>query len=234
MSCLWKGEDLPAYSNNAYDVSDLERLWRGVQRSVPPPYRMVVLIDEHYEAKIDRQDTLYGVTFAPFKGDGCGGWSNMLEAFRPWLRPQGDERVVLVGLDTVFVGDCSWLFEWDRAPVGLPWDPFETETVCDGVVSFDEPGAQLVWDAFIHERDRNQMKDHVLAGKPSEMMLLRALWRLHDWPTLEPVPRRLLSYKVHVKAKKMAWEDASIVYFHGKPKPKDLPEDHPIRTVWES
>lgn len=227
MTCLWKGEDLPGYSNDVYRPEHVANLAAGVRRHIPDS-RLVVLADDHYAPLIDPLP----VDVIGFSGWGCGGWSNVLEAFRPGLRPPDGDRVLLVGLDTVIVGDCEWLFEWRDAPIGLPLDPYHHPEVCDAVVTFDAEGADLVWSAFLESR-KDEMRGDLFMGKPSEMALLRRLRARYGWDTLEPEPRgRLMSYKVHVLPD-FAFDGASIVYFHGEPKPDELDTRNPIRREWE-
>lgn len=213
--CLWRGHE------TCYGPDYVELLRRGVERHVPDG-RLQVLVDEYHEAAIRKLD----VDVVPFKGFGCGGWSNVLEAFHPDLAPAEGERNLLVGLDTVFTGDCEWLFEWDKAPVGIPLDPLCPPEACDAVITYDREGAALVWAEF--ERTRGTgMKEHFFAGAPSEMALLRNLRAALGWEVLEAEPRLLRSYKVH------GYDPcASIVYFHGKPRPGDLPEGDPVRALW--
>ena len=231
--CLWKGEDLPGFSADKYDVSDVAKLARGFRRHLTVEHEFVLIVDANYDyaARTLLPDDL--VTVLPMEGWGIGGWSNMLEPYRPGLR--SSERSLLVGLDTIVVGNCDWLFEWDEAPMGLPWDPFQKETVCDAVVTWDKHGAEIVWEAFLKSR-KDGMKCHLLFGRPSEMILFRDLWTQLGWPTLELTPKRLLSYKCHVKGRSgrdRSWDKASIVYFHGNPKPCHLHKTHPLRQEWE-
>lgn len=230
---LWRGEGLPSYSQNVYDLDYVVNLKNGIKRCLGGG-QLAVMTDDYYLPLLASHPDLNDVEFIPFEGHGIGGWTNVLEAFRPDLRPKFCDRFLLVGLDTVFINDFSWLFEWDHAPVGIPRDPFDTKTVCDAVISFDKQGAKIVWDFYLKEVARNQMKDHLLARKPSEMMLLRTLSKVHKWKNLDETnPGMLLSYKAHVVRDRRLWRNSSIVYFHGHPKPADLPKESEIRKVWE-
>lgn len=250
MSFLWQGDDLPGYSANKYDLEYVARLARGVWRWCGEDAELVIIADDHYAPLL----RAYVAERAPYHTDwrtrfrvdimagfGIGGWSNVLEGFRPGLQPKEGERVVMVGLDTVFVGDSSWLFDWNEAPIGLPLDPYHDPEPCDAVIVVSPDGAWTVWNYFIAEAKRNKMKDHLMAGVPSEMMLLRHLSKVHGWAKLEPRATRLLSWKVHLnknlftpKTISPRWPSGtSLVYFHGRPKPADLPEEDPIRKEWE-
>lgn len=231
-ACLWQGEDLPSYSQDQYDLEYVDLLAKGVERHMPDT-ELVMLVDDTYWGAIRRRGAVKWVTWK-FDGHGIGGWSNMLEVFRPNLWPEGDDRYMLIGLDTVLVGDCDWLFEWDKHPVGLPLDPFHAPIPCDAVVTWNREGAEIVWKAFLKSK-KTGMKKHLLKGKPSEMQLLRDLFVAHKWQTLEREPKKLLSYKVHVAPRRSnEFMEASVVYFHGRPKPHQLPPTNPVRKAWVS
>jgi len=229
--CLWNGTDLPNYSGGVYDLTWVDRLHRNIQRRLPGG-SLTVLVDMFYWDKIVQT---YGPAVPyhviPLLELGIGGWSNVLEIFAPDLRPAEGQRHLAVGLDTVFISDPSWLFQWCAAPVGLPRDPIFTKTVCDAVISFDAEGASIVWDEFQRASD-SRMSRYLMMNRPSEMMLLRSLWDKYQWPMLEPEPRQLLSYKCHVQKTGLCPE-TSVVYFHGRPKMIDLPQTDPIRMEWE-
>jgi len=252
ITCLWAGHDLPGYSSNRYGVEDVLNLWRGVQRHIPGS-TLLVLCDEHYERELTTGRVLDllepgekerdgSTRIVRFQGHGIGGWSNVLEAFRPDLHADRDplEPVLLVGLDTVFVEDCSWLFGIPMhtpADVLLPPDPVDPmrNPPCDAVVLFNKKGADLVWQEYL--RAKAQITDltpfpHLYNGRPSEMVLLQHLWKKHKWPMLEAHPKKLLSYKQHVRYRSVhVPEGCSIVYFHGVPKPRDLDADDPVRRL---
>ena len=182
---------------------------------------------------------LADIAVVPFFGDDCGGWSRVLEAFQPKLMPLEGDRTLLVGLDTVPMGDLRWLFN-TKGPVTLPMDPLFQDEVCDAVIVFNRTGAKKVWQRYLDEKAKNGMQDFLMAGKPSEMMLLRKMYEEgEDWTVFEESPQRLLSYKAHVAAttgprigRPLSLEHASIVYFHGRPKLRDLPDSDPVKRGW--
>ena len=57
-------------------------------------------------------------------------------------------------------------------------------------------------------------------GYPSEMVLLRRYYG--DSPCLDYYFPEIASYKMHILTKFISLKEASIVYFHGKPKPHEL------------
>lgn len=243
-ACLWDGRDLPHYSGKAYDVRYVLNLLRNIRRHDPQGH-LTMLVDPVYWSEV--RDTL-GLEsehhrLAPFRGDDVGGWSRVLEIFRPDLRPDSDQRCLAVGLDTVFVDNPQWLFDWNLHPVGLPLDPYSNHHACDAVIGFSLEGAEMIWARYLKERAKNRMADCLFGRLPSEMVLLRHMWKENQWAPWEPKPRKLLSYKCHVLGfrhpkdtapRPVPMDEAIVVYFHGNPKPKDLPKDDPIRKEWES
>lgn len=242
---LWKGEGLPSYSQGQYGVEDVVRLWHGMRRHIPNS-RLVVLCDDESFAELccfaipkelEHPDMADTSRLVQFEGFGVGGWTNVLEAMNPDLYDEfvggdGSERALLVGLDTVFTGDCEWLFEWDEAPIGLPLDPYNSSQPCDAVVTFDRKGATLAWVEFMAARQHRKFP-HLYAGRPSEMVLLQHLWKIHGWPMLETTMDRLKSFKGCNLRDAAVCPDASLVYFHGRPKIRELATGHPVRVEWE-
>ena len=227
---LWKGEGLPAYSNDLYDLKYVECLHDGIMRHTKTA-RLHLILDDHYWKKACEHPALLGVTKSKFEGHGCGGWSNIMEVFSPANRPKGNTRHVWMGLDTVLVGNCDWLFQWNTSPMGLPIDPINPARACNAVMSYNEEGADIAWEAYEVAKAKNGMNDFRLQGQPSEMQLLRFLCKRERWRPLEIKPKQLLSYKSHV-TKGAPWRGASVVYFHGVPKPHELPLQDPIRKEW--
>lgn len=232
IACLWNGDEtVPDYSRAKYDLAYVERLARGVKRCIPGGH-LTLLVDQFYARRIPQELELL-LSLRELEGLGVGGWSNLCESWAPDLWPKKGERALFVGLDTIFVSDCSWLFEWKKSPVGLPHDPYEKPLPCDAVVSYDREGAALIWNEFLHSRG-DRMANHLYAGRPSEMALLRNLSKKYGWEPLEEVSSQLLSYKADVIARGVRWQKSSLVYFHGTPKPADLEEHELLKKVWQN
>lgn len=206
----WRGStDLPDYSGkNVYGPKAVKRLQAQAHRHIPG-LRFVCLTNE----------AVPGVECVPFQGHDVGGWSRILEAFRPDLHPEPGERLVMVGLDTCITGPCGWLWEWNLSPVGLPLDPYHAPKPCNAVMTWDASGARDVWGEF---KASGNMHAYRLCGVPSEMALLRALYVARGWKPLEEEPKRLRSYKVHGYS-----AEASLIYFHGRPKMDQIPQTDP-------
>lgn len=240
IATLWVGDDLPDYSANKYGIRDVVRLWRGMRQHVTDGV-LHVLCDDVMLNQLRFSSEMMPFLMEDTKSCllhrmrkvGIGGWSNVLEAFHPafWKDIGSPDRVLLVGLDTVFVRNSDWLFDWNQAAVGIPCDPFvpEENPPCDAVVTYGEEGRKLVWDEYERTRPLDPFP-HLYNDQPSEMALLRHLHTQHQWPLLEGLRReKLISYKgCHVSQDGVP-ETATIVYFHGTPKPSELPIDDPMQ-----
>ncbi len=232
-ACLWDGKDLPGYSGGVYDTQYVINLARNIARH-DPKGRLTMICDgpcggalAERLAHDDGNSPGVRVNIEGFAEFGCGGWSPMLDIFNPIRWPTGDDRCLMIGLDTVFLNDPSWLFEWSGGPVGLPLDPYHPKLACDAVVSYDRYGAEMIWGRYQHEL-KTRMKSCLYRGKPSEMALLRKLFAENRWDPIEPKPERLLSYKAHV-LKGKPFTKATAIYFHGHPKPHSLKSNDPVR-----
>lgn len=227
-SFLWHSTDnLPSYSKNQYSAEDVFRLRRGIERH-DPDGRLIMFSDEHYAKACEEAGAEEVILFS---GKDCGGWSRMLEPYSPANRPGGKTRHVLLGLDTVIMKNPSWLFKWDKSPIGMPLDPCRAPDCCDAVLTIDQVGCGITWAEY-RKHAPSKMRAYRLRNMPSEMMLLRALFERHKWTPIEKVPRRLASYKMHIAKRRIDWKVPDIIYFHGRPKPADLPDDDPVKLEW--
>lgn len=233
-SWLWKPVgDLPSFTTG-YDERYVEALLRGLTRNLSPPWRLELWVDDYWEEKLCPDSFL---SLIPFSGQDAGGWTRMLEIFS--YPPDPGERILALGLDSLITGNCDWLFEWKEAPCGFIRDPLNPGTISNSVMTFDLQGAADLWSRYVEirrgsarRRDRRQAgfpDDLRIFGCPSEMMLMRRYWEERPTPLLEDEPRKLLSYKCHTRGGiPPAGFDPSIVYFHGSPKPHELPREHPL------
>lgn len=230
-TCLWKADDVPGFCRDVYGPNYVASLMGGVRRNVPRGL-LHVLCDDHYYDILNDDPRFNSVRLEKFYGDNCGGWSQVFEVVRSNLRPRMGKRHIWVGLDTIFMSNAQWLFDWDESIVGLPRDPLYPHKACNAVWTWNYEGAAFVWDAY-EVAKKDGMKDYLLFDRPSEMQLLRFLCKSGGWKPLENNPKKLLSYKAHVLQGVNPWKThATMVYFHGKPKPSDLPPKNRIRLEW--
>lgn len=127
---------------------------------------------------------------------------------------QLNEPMIFCGLDTLVIGNCDKLarycLEADR--IALPKHPYEDVSI-NGVV-LCPAGHRRIFDEWRGENDMEWMRR----------------WphnRIDDlWPG------RVVSYKAHVRPYGETPRGACIVYFHGKPKMADIPNDTLVKRHW--
>jgi hypothetical protein len=229
IACLWQGTDLPGYSKDKFGIEDVRQLARGVNRCVTDG-RTIVLCDDYWYDKL-RGLVEPNLSTLRFSRTHHGGWSPMLEAYSFALYFSESNRALAVGLDTVFVNNCDWLFDWDLSPVGLPLDPYASPQPCNAVAVFDKVGGNQVWQRYIKEA-QNDMRNCMYMNLPSEMALLRMMYQEEGWMPLETRAKKILSYKKDIVKRGLDPRCADIIYFHGKPKLGDLPNSNTVKRIW--
>lgn len=138
--------DVPSFSR-CYTPEWVDKLYRGVARSLTQPFRFVALTDRQYgfAEPIEQQellDTRWATACIQLYG---------VEA----------ERLLLLGLDTVITGNLDTIVAYE-GPLAVPRDPYRTIHPCNGVVlcpprpdivAATTPGVSdmTVLDGFAHE-----------------------------------------------------------------------------------
>ena len=74
------------------------------------------------------------------------------------------------------------------------------------------------------------MQECLYKGYPSEMVLLQKYYG--NSPCLDRMYPEIASYKMDIQTKFVSIRESSIVYFHGKPKPHELPGEPWVRHHW--
>ena len=154
---------------------------------------------------------------------GWPGWWSKMELFRPDL--SGD--ILYFDLDTVIVGDLSE-FKVLSAPTMLS-DFYWPERPASGVMFLPESCRRKVWNRWIESPDRHM----VACGRLGDQKFIGdALGPVRRFQNV--LPGRIVSYKAHVQRKgahRRATGNgtvpagASVVCFHGRPRPWGIRED---------
>lgn len=171
--------DAPAWAA-CYTPAWVDKLYRGVQRHYRGAFNFVCLADDFYEFEepIDIQPL------------DLVAWMHVA---KQCYCVKGD-RLVVMGLDTIIVGDLSELFAYNGA-LAAPRDPYNPSQPCNGVV-LCPPRPDIA----------------VCSGTDMDV-----LSKFHPDFIDDLFPGQVRSYKVHVRAEGLG--NARIVYFHGWPKP---------------
>lgn len=140
---------------------------------------------------------------------GESGWWSKLTLFKPDTFPVGD-RILYFDLDTWIVGNIDDLANYDGYFAGLR-DFYQPNNLGSGVLAWKAGEFDKIWSKW------------VAIGKPKlrigdqafiYMMIPDAV-RLQD-----KFPNKIVSYKTHCRSG--IPEEASIVCFHGKPRPHEI------------
>lgn len=219
--------DLP-HSSGIYTPEWVDKLYRGVVRhgKYLCPSVAVVTDVEANEADQVSEESWRPLPFVYPERD----WSSLMEMFRPLV--VGPEGAILVGLDTIIVGDLTPI---EEACKGLsciaPLDPYHAPQICNAAVYVSQEKAEEIWDKWTKERDSALLdsKYRYIGGKFSEMVWLRHHLNPDAyWDDL--VPGAIQSWKVGLNQGPPR-EDTKMVYFHGKEKPHTIQQDW-IKEHW--
>jgi hypothetical protein len=179
-------------------------LQAGVQQHLFLHDRFVCLTDQR----------LPGVECIPLERKGVIGWWNKLELFRRGLF---SGQVAYFDLDTMIIRDVCDMFSTPRAFASLTsWN--RPELLASGVMTWTASDALApIFEDF--------------SPKDIDRYLRKERWGDQGWiqdklTTFESLnelyPERIVSYKYHVRKQSKVPGNASVVAFHGSPRPADI------------
>jgi hypothetical protein len=198
---LWDANAHTRDFSLGFDEAWVEKLYRGFRRNlVRTKFAFVCYTDRQrefeepiYQRRIKTKVPEYGCYVEPFADDG---------------------PMILVGLDTVIVGQIDHMADYARQgnTLALPRDPYAPERSINAVAIIP-PGNQHVATSWRGEND---------------MVWLR---RFHCKFIDDLWPGQVLSLKAHM-VRDRGLQGARIVYCHGKPKPHELGHLDWVREHW--
>ena len=201
-TCLWDANRHSERFSSRYDESWVEKLYGGFARNLAVPFDFVLFTDRDRRLKIPAEQHRLKLPEPDY-----GSFTEPYRLNRP---------MILVGLDTVIVGDVTPLAEYcSRAPrVTLPRDPYRPERSINGV-ALVPAGQRAIWDNWNGENDMEWL-------------------RRHETDFIDDIfPGSCLSLKAHdVRGKGL--QGAKIVYFHGDPKPDAIASLPWMREHWRA
>lgn len=198
---LWDANRKSFDFSRCYDESWVEKLYRGFTRNLTAPFRFVCFTDRprafaHPEIEQER----FKATEPTYR-DG-------IEIYRI------DGPLLVLGLDTVIVGNIDHLAEWVETTslLGLPRDPYKPARACNGIALAPADHRRIYddWNGDSDDMETLRRHPHVFTDD---------LW-----------PGQVVSYKGHVM--KDGLGDARIVYFHGVPKAHRLGDLDWVARHW--
>lgn len=198
---IWEPNEASRDFSRVYDESWVVRLCNGVARHLTEEFRFVLFTDRTRDLpgcieqrQIGAEKPDYGTCIEPYA-----------------LSAEGP--MILVGLDTLFVGNIDHLARSarERMDLGLPRDPYNPAQACNGVGLVPQ-GMERIASEHRGENDMEWVRRF-----PHSML---------DYE----FPGQVVSWKGHVEKRGLG--DARVIYFHGKRKMHEL-GDHPIiREHW--
>lgn len=189
---LWGANHHSKPFSRMYDETWVERLFRGVERNLTVPFRFVCFTDRE---RVFTEPVEVEYLRAP---EPC--YATCIEPYRL------GEPMILMGLDTVIVGNIDHLAEhcMTAGKIALPRDPYRPNIACNGV-ALVPAGMQRIAETHRGENDMDWVRSF-----PHDY--IDDLW-----------PGHVVSYKVHARI--CGIDGARIVYFHGLEKPHEISED---------
>lgn len=147
------------------------------------------------------------------------GWWSKIELFRSELVL--NERILYFDLDTVITQNIDNLLEQDEKFIGLlPFNKKKVKIkdfVASGIMGWINDGSfSFVYDEFNYAQARFIYKgdQDYISDKLKENLIPITYW--------QDIVEGVFSYKRHIRNKKVKKEDARIICFHGKPRPKKV------------
>lgn len=147
-------------------------------------------------------------------------WWSKISFFRPRLT-----RTILLDLDTIILGSCNFLAEY-TGPFCVLHDFYRPGHAFGSAIMSLQAGD---YGAHVFEHFRWPPPTS-LHGDQNFLEL--EFPHADFWQDI--APGAICSYKVHVQHRGTVPPGASVVCFHGHPKPHNLPKHHFLRQVWES
>lgn len=203
---------LPEWTQ-VYSPEWVDKLYRGVDRNTSGEIDFVCLTDKEYEFK---EPVRGEILWKPNEGFGC-----LAEAWRPGLVEEGT-RIVVLGLDTIIVGDIEEIITTDLSSgIGLLRDPYAPDQIGNMVGIYDHGVSGALWKRWQQTQglnDQNFLRRNV--GIPGSTLLN------------DRFPGQILSYKVDMRSPQFGSREGEkqnvrIVYFHGRPKPNEVVDGCP-------
>lgn len=202
-----------------YTVRHVLALHAGISRYLEVPHRFVCLTDC---GAVGGQVLIRaGIEPIPLKHRWPGWWSK-LELFRPGLFTG---PVFYADLDTIFVGPIDDLvLGHDFTVLRSFWTERPPTRIGSGLMAWSNPEGM----ALLYERFRSQPQRAIAEFVTTErwgdqgFITVHSPRRWEHWQ--EKHPGRIFSYKLHVlKAAGVVPEGASIICYHGQPRPWHTP-----------
>lgn len=162
---------------------------------------------EHFLRGLQRNLDKY--EFMLISGSEWPGWWSKMQLFSPEIT--GD--LLYFDLDTVITGPLTDILAVDKLTVLSDFNV--PNRMASGMMFIPEDERGYIWEHWIKSPDEHmaQWRGHGDGGFLSQFWEGAARWQ-------DLLPGQIVSYKNHCKD--MVPEDARVVCFHGRPRPRDV------------
>jgi hypothetical protein len=180
-----------------YGPEYVNRLASMVETHLTRPHEFVCLTDEPSGVNCPT---------APVGTDLPGWWAKLV-LFKPHPSLAG-RRIIFLDLDTVIVGNMDFVLDYD-GPLAILRDFYRPNGYGSAILSISPLGNPGVWEQF----EKGMMRQY-----HGDQDWIQACMRGDLWQDLSP--GKIVSYKVHCQ--EGVPSEASIVCFHGEPRPHQV------------
>jgi len=196
-----------------YSNEYVDKLYWGIRRHTSIPFKFTCFVDS-----LDR-------TFTPevekkliphFTGD----WYSKISLYnRELYKPE--DQVFYFDLDTVIIDDLNDIFSYTGDFIILR-DFYRSNGLQSAFMSWTPAAVHHMWSNY-KKGWRHRYGDQAWC----EIQYPNAdIWQ-------DLYPEKIISYKVHVTKNIKTLDNASIVCFHGKPKPHEVTELYWMQEHWK-
>lgn len=207
---LWDVDEHSYDFSRCYSEIWVERLFQAFRRHLSLPFVAVCFTDR-------RRLFSEGIYQEQIQLPREAGYGRFIEPFRLGV------PMILVGLDTIVLGNIDQLAQWCMTgnKVALPRDPYQPARSINGVALIPA-GHSGIYHRYC------ELLAISKTLRPTDMEFLR----IQDTCFIDDMfPGDVISFKAH-KVRTEGPKDAKIIYFHGRPKMHELPDDQLIKEHW--
>ena len=200
-SLLWEPNEHSHEFSRAYDETWAVRLFNGFRRNLKQvPYRCVLYTDRERDLPKNIEQVVQPDL-------GVNGYGDCIRPF------EMNVPMILVGLDTLVIGNIDKLARWcieHPGELALPKHPHEDWSI-NGVTLWGGHN-RSIFDDWRGENDMDWIRTFPHTR-------IEALW-----------PGKVISYRAHFRPNGPG--KARVIFFHGRMKFNELMEDQYIRQHW--
>lgn len=211
-----------------YSAEYVNKLYNSVKRNTTHKFEFTCFTE-------DTTDVMEHITCRPLPYTELHGWWHKLYFFCPELGIT--DRILYLDLDTVIVKNIDEFFEYN-GDFAILRDFFRTRNnpncleYGSAIMSWQPNWGTFIWDHFRSNSAQNMQTG---GGDQKYLMSIVSHEKVTYWQ--DYLKRsRVVSYKAHVRDEPPTEEvpdNASIICFHGAPRPHEVRDLHWMKQHWK-